>query len=822
MSRRLYNRLAASQSLSFYQNFIDDEPIDSVIKPRIVCEKDLGTADLEWLFGSAANSPRSVGISPAYSKSGSLQTFACALGNRVLIVDLHGSNSRDNGNTSGPRLGDTERRSLLQQELLCHPDCTFYAFDLATLALSLHLHLHLHIANAIDIQSALPVRGRSPVDSVRAIVGDNISEDRITSAFEATHYGSDEKENRDSLAQMAWLCGYLGQYDLGNTKDLFYAAPRVDTRKFPADELCVLQKISYDAQRLTSLKPTSMTHDVETSYTNPKTQQLVARSQNYSNRITPGLSRLRAEVTNGSETFSIPISTANTRGRSTRMNTAYNVGDRAVPSLVSDGRGALTRAELGRSLVLLRILQRALPLSNNHWMKAIWLPSDSDMWPESFSASGSESESSPPLEIVEHPDAPLNSSQRSAITHMLSLSLNDCITLIQGPPGTGKTTVIASYVDNAIRNGRTGIWLMAHNNVAVKNIAEKLDKLGFIHFKLLVSQGFHHEWHEHLYRNIAKYVIRTDELPKPNALKKVLQGVQVVLCTLDTITNPKLREMEFTGTVPVNSVVIDEASQIEIGQYLPLFESFGDTLRKISFIGDDKQLPPYGHDSLESLQSVFELAHLRSSAVFLDTQCVFADFLELEDRMPPQIGDFISQRVYDGGLQSYSRHPTKSRTIACHFVDINGSDSASGTSRINRQEVKAVTLIAERLQEKGISYRIITPYDAQRGALEQALKDNDLIWENKCFNVDSFQGNEDHYIIISLVRTKELGFLSKLRRTNVMLTRCQRGMYIVSNKAFLQGRGANSLVGQMAAELGNLPGAWLTQKDIEKGKIGGL
>ncbi|KAI9440016.1 hypothetical protein H4582DRAFT_1568537 [Lactarius indigo] len=372
MPRRLFNRLAASQSLSFYQNFID-EPIDSVIEPRIVREKDLGTPDLEWLFGSAANSPRSVGISPAYSKSGSLQTFACALSNRVLIVELHGSKPPNNGNTSGPQLSNTERRNRLEQELFCHPDCTFYAFDLATLALSLHLHLHIRLANAIDIQSALPVRGRSPVESVRAIVGDNISEDRITSAFETITYGSDEQENRDSLAQIAWLCGYLGQYDLGNTKDLFYAAPKVDMRKFPADELRVLQKISYDAQRLASLKPTSMTHDVETSY-NPKTQKLVARSQNYTNRLTPGLSRLRAEVTNGSETFSIPVSTSNPRGRSTRLNTAHNVGDRAIPVLVSDGRGALTRAELGRSLVLLRILQRALPLSNNHWMKAIWLP----------------------------------------------------------------------------------------------------------------------------------------------------------------------------------------------------------------------------------------------------------------------------------------------------------------------------------------------------------------------------------------------------------------------------------------------------------------
>ena len=77
-------------------------------------------------------------------------------------------------------------------------------------------------------------------------------------------------------------------------------------------------------------------------------------------------------------------------------------------------------------------------------------------------------------------------------------------------------------------------------------------------------------------------------------------------------------------------------------------------------------------------------------------------------------------------------------------------------------------------------------------------------------------GNEDHVIVISVVRSKAVGFLSSLRRTNVMLTRCQRGMYIVSSRAFLEGKGANSLVGEMAAELGKRPGAWLTLKEIEE------
>jgi hypothetical protein len=54
-----------------------------------------------------------------------------------------------------------------------------------------------------------------------------------------------------------------------------------------------------------------------------------------------------------------------------------------------------------------------------------------------------------------------------------------------------------------------------------------------------------------------------------------------------------------------------------------------------------------------------------------------------------------------------------------------------------------------------------------------------------------------------------------------MLTRCQRAMYIVSSRAFLEGKGASSLVGKMAAsaELGGRPGAWLTYEDLEDGKF---
>jgi hypothetical protein len=61
------------------------------------------------------------------------------------------------------------------------------------------------------------------------------------------------------------------------------------------------------------------------------------------------------------------------------------------------------------------------------------------------------------------------------------------------------------------------------------------------------------------------------------------------------ISNPKLQRVGITQVVPVVNVIIDEASQIEVGQYVPLFKTFGKSLRKICFVGDDKQRKSLQH-----------------------------------------------------------------------------------------------------------------------------------------------------------------------------------------------------------------------------------
>jgi hypothetical protein len=66
-------------------------------------------------------------------------------------------------------------------------------------------------------------------------------------------------------------------------------------------------------------------------------------------------------------------------------------------------------------------------------------------------------------------------------------------------------------------------------------------------------------------------------------------GARVVLCTLSMLANGRLGQCGLTRVIPVQTVFVDEASQIEAGDYLPMFHIFASTLKKLVCIGDDKQ-----------------------------------------------------------------------------------------------------------------------------------------------------------------------------------------------------------------------------------------
>jgi regulator of nonsense transcripts 1 len=82
---------------------------------------------------------------------------------------------------------------------------------------------------------------------------------------------------------------------------------------------------------------------------------------------------------------------------------------------------------------------------------------------------------------------------------------------------------------------------------------------------------------------------------------------------------------------------------------------------------------------------------------------------------------------------------------------------------------------------------VITPYRGQVQLLEQTLRPDGTGFPcMKIATVDSFQGGECDYIVMSCVRNgRGIGFVKDERRLNVSLTRARFGLVIVGNKGTL-------------------------------------
>jgi primosomal protein N' len=172
---------------------------------------------------------------------------------------------------------------------------------------------------------------------------------------------------------------------------------------------------------------------------------------------------------------------------------------KVITSVTSIGRDDPTTAEAHRAATILRILQGSEKLlDESPWIQNIWFPLDDNgllTWPKEWSEEKKQETLSKSIQQPPPPSSPpLNPSQQKAVNYMFSTKDDHRITLIQGPPGTGKTSVIAAFVQRAVRFNKGGVWLVAQSNIAVKNIAEKLMSIGFENWRLLVSKDFHLGW----------------------------------------------------------------------------------------------------------------------------------------------------------------------------------------------------------------------------------------------------------------------------------------------------------------------------------------
>ncbi|KAG8790006.1 hypothetical protein FRC12_012948 [Ceratobasidium sp. 428] len=391
----------------------------------------------------------------------------------------------------------------------------------------------------------------------------------------------------------------------------------------------------------------------------------------------------------------------------------------------------------------------------------------------------------PEREVALPEDIQLNSSQRGVVGRVVAPNPRGRTraTLVHGPPGTGKTSTIAAAVVILAELGEP-VWIVAQSNDGIRNVAEKLQKVNFDNFVLLVSQDYYSYWQER-YRGLQKHFFPTPQLRSEN-YKNRLYGAKAILCTLATLSSSILDKCGAFVKQPLQHLIVDEASQLDMtSEFMHLFYKHRSALKSVCWFGDPKQLPPFGSSEGLEINDIFKVEHLSSNSKLLDTSY----------RLPVPLAKYISTAVYQGELKEHAKNPDiKPRDKSIVFVDVaKGQEEPAGNegkSWKNTIEAEVVIQLVQTYHEKPIKqdwekeeqlpeYAIITPYEGQRSHVESELK-----------KVNSQkQGNEADFIIITIAKTGSPGFLSSINRLNVLLTRCKRGLVVVTQKSFVQRSG---------------------------------
>ncbi|CAM6082950.1 unnamed protein product [Calypogeia fissa] len=411
----------------------------------------------------------------------------------------------------------------------------------------------------------------------------------------------------------------------------------------------------------------------------------------------------------------------------------------------------------------------------------------------------------------------LNASQVYAVKSVLQKP----VSLIQGPPGTGKTVTSAAIVYHLAKQAQGQVLVCAPSNVAVDQLAEKISATGLKVVRLCaksreaVTSPVEHLTLHYQVRHLDtsdkselhKLQLLKDEQgelssadeKKYKALKRatereIAQSAEVVCCTCVGAGDPRLSNFRF------RQVLIDESTQAtEPECTIPLVLG----CKQVVLVGDHCQLGPVimckkaARAGLS--QSLFE------RLVLLGVKPIR---LQVQYRMHPCLSEFPSNSFYEGTLQNgvtMSQRlsqgidfpwPVPNRPMFFYVQMGQEEISASGTSYLNRTESANVEKIVTTFLKSGVNpsqIGVITPYEGQRAYIVNHMARNgslrqQLYKEIEVASVDSFQGREKDFIILSCVRSNEhqgIGFLNDPRRLNVALTRARFGIVILGNPKVL-------------------------------------
>lgn len=331
---------------------------------------------------------------------------------------------------------------------------------------------------------------------------------------------------------------------------------------------------------------------------------------------------------------------------------------------------------------------------------------------------------------------------------------------------------------------------------------------------LFKRKSYDEDWDiaEGCYRHIQKIFTELDEFRAFELLRSgrdrskylLIKTAKIIAmtCTHAALRRRDLVELNFK----YDNVLMEEAAQIlEIETFIPLMlqnpEDGYNRLKRVILIGDHHQLPPV----IKNM--AFQKFSNMEQSLFTRFVKLGVPYVELDaqGRARPSLCQLYSWRYNKlGNLQHVIDLPKFKVANPGFFYDfqlINAPDfNGVGESEPNpyfyqnlgEAEYCVALFMYMRLHGyPASSITILTTYNGQkhliRDIIDKRCGKNTLIGRpSKVSTVDRYQGQQNDYIILSLVRTKTIGHLRDVRRLIVAMSRARLGLYVFCRVSLFQ------------------------------------
>ncbi|KAK7598066.1 hypothetical protein V9T40_006301 [Parthenolecanium corni] len=309
---------------------------------------------------------------------------------------------------------------------------------------------------------------------------------------------------------------------------------------------------------------------------------------------------------------------------------------------------------------------------------------------------------------------------------------------------------------------------------------------------------------EGCYRYIEKIFTQLEEFRAFELLRSGLDRSKYLLvmeakiiamtCTHAALKRQDLVDLGFK----YDNILMEEAAQIlEIETFIPLLlqnpQDGFNRLKRWIMIGDHHQLPPViknmAFQKYSNMEQSLFTRLVRIGVPTIDLDC--------QGRARSSICNLYNWRYKSLGNLSHIENLTEYQLANAGFTfeyqlinveDFEGAGESEPRPFFYQNLAEAEYCVALFMYMRLIGYpahkiTILTTYNGQKQMIREIIQrrcaTNPLIgMPHKVTTVDKFQGQQNDYILLSLVRTRAVGHLRDIRRLVVAMSRARLGLYI--------------------------------------------